>query len=45
MKGGQTIRHEERKQIGNGILKEHIQVGELTAKVETESIFALEIST
>ena len=45
MKGGQTIRQEERKHIGKGILKEHIQVGELTAEIETESIFALEIST
>lgn len=45
MKSGLTVRHEERKQTGKGILKEHIQVGELTARVATESIFALEIST
>lgn len=45
MKGGQTIRQEERKHIGKGTLKERIQAGELTAKIETESTFALEIST
>lgn len=45
MKGGQTVGQEERKHIGEDILKEHIQVGELTAAIETESIFALEIST
>lgn len=45
MKSGLTIRHEERKQTGKGILKGHIQVGELTANIATESIFALEIST
>jgi hypothetical protein len=45
MKEGQMIRHGERKQTGQEILKACIQVGEVTEKAETESIFALEIST
>lgn len=45
MKGGQTIRHEERKQDRQGYSERTHSSWELTAKAEIESIFVLEIST